>query len=108
MHSEEGGTEKGRRVDERGGEKAESGTREGALGEEAGEAGAARRRKEKEAGREKQEREREKERERERERPGEEPGVDDPKTGQSRMSKEDRKEELARTGGKRPGRQRVR
>ena len=72
-----------------GGERAESGAREGGLGEEAGEAGAARRRKEKEAGRGKQGRKRE--RERERERPEEEPGVDDPKTGQSRMSKEGRK-----------------
>ena len=89
--SKEGGTEKGRRVDDRGGERAESGAREGGLGEEAGEAGAARRRKEKEAGRGKQGRKRERERERERERPEEEPGVDDPKTGQSRMSKEGRK-----------------
>ena len=38
--SKEGGTEKGRRVDDRGGERAESGAREGGLREEEGKAGA--------------------------------------------------------------------
>ena len=85
--SKEGGTEKGRGVDEGGGRERSQGRGTGRRGR----GGRSSKAEEGEGSRKREAREEEREREREREGPEEEPGVDDPKTGQSRMSKEGRK-----------------